>query len=343
MIFIKNTKIKKIVQYLITTIFLIVLVYFVFHDNYQEIIKSMRQVSIFELFILLGMGIGYFLLDAAAHYVIVVSQFPNFTFKQAIELIFLGIFANVSTSTAGTIPLQSYYLYQHGIKAGIGISIMILESAFHKIAVFIYSFSVFVIYNKWLKETIPNLMIYIYLGFIVCALFIIGMLLLCTWKRVQQLLLRFIQILPESDKWNQRKHTWTAQLEALYDVSKEILRNRMCCINVTILNLLKLSLNFTIPYICMLMLGITDLSYKKIQILAALMLLLIGVLPNVAGVGPTELSFIMLFTPFLGRINATSTLVLYRIADYFFPFVISVIMFLKVKKDMTKEFKEKEK
>lgn len=339
-IFIKSKKIKKIIQGLITAIFLIALIYFVFHHDYQEIIKSMSQISIFELLILLGMGIGYLLLDAASYRVMVAKQFPNFTFKQAIELTLLGVFANISTSTAGTIPLQSYYLYRHGIKAGTGISTMILKSAFHKISVFIYSFSVFVIHNKWLKETIPDLMIYIYLGFIVCALIIVGMLLLCTWKMVQQLLLRFILMLPNSDKWNQRKHAWTTNLEALYDVSKKILRNQMRCVNVIIINLLKLGWNFTIPYICMMMLGITDLSYRKVQILASLMFLLIGVLPNVAGVGPTELSFIMLFTPFIGRINASSALLLYRIADYFFPFVISVAMFLKVKKDMTKEFEE---
>lgn len=337
MIVIKSTKIKKFVQHLISAIFLITLIYFIFHDNYQEIIESMSHVSIFGLLILLGMGVGYLLLDAASYHVMVISQFPNFTFKQAMELTLLGVFANISTSTAGTIPLQSYYLYQHGIKAGTGISTMILESAFHKISVFIYSFFVFVIHNQWIKETISDLMVYIYLGFVVCALIIIGMLLLCTWKRIQQLLLKLIQMLPNTDKWNQRKHTWTTHLESLYDVSKIILRNRMCCINVTILNLLKLSWNFSIPYLCMMLLGITNLSFRETHILASLMFLLIGVLPNIAGVGPTELSFIMLFTPFIGRINASSVLVLYRIADYFFPFVISVAMFLKVKKDITKE------
>ena len=60
-----------------------------------------------------------------------------------------------------------------------------------------------------------------------------------------------MQMLPNSDKWNQRKHTWMSYLEALYDVSKKILRNWICCTNVTIVNLLKLSWNFSIPYVCM--------------------------------------------------------------------------------------------
>ena len=288
------------------------------------------------------MSIGYILLDAFSYYIMIIFQFPNLKFIQALKVILLGIFANVSTSTTGTIPIQSYFLYRQGIDLGTGIGTLLLECVFHKISVFIYSFLAFVFHNQWLKETIPELMKYIYLGFIVYAIFIIGMLLLCTWKRIQQLFLMFMQMLPNSDKWNQRKHTWTSYLEALYDVSKKILRNRICCINVTIVNLLKLSWNFSIPYVCMMMLGITDLSYEKTRILASLMLLLIGILPNVIGVGPTEASFIMLFTPFIGRINASSALVLYRIADYFFPFVISLAMFLNVKKDMTKELKEKE-
>lgn len=284
---------------------------------------------------------GYVLLDARATLRLIVPQFPTFTFKQAVELTLLGVFANISTSTAGTLPLQSYYLYQHGIQVGTGMSTMILEGAFHKLSIFIYSLLTVIFHHQWLKETIPQLMIYIYLGLIICALMTVGMLLLCTWKKIQHLLSYCIHMLPNTEKWQCRKQTWATNLETLYVDSKTILSDRMCCLNVIILNLVKLAWYFSIPYVCMIALGMANPTFQEAHILTCLMSLLIGVLPNIAGVGPTELSFIVLFTPFLGRSNASSCLVLYRVADYFFPFVLSMAVFLKIRKEMTKEFRTK--
>ena len=45
---------------------------------------------------------------------------------------------NIATSTAGTIPLQSYYLYQQGMQVGSGMGLMILQYVFHKTTVFLY-------------------------------------------------------------------------------------------------------------------------------------------------------------------------------------------------------------
>ena len=78
----------------------------------------------------------------------------------------------------------------------------------------------------------------------------------------------------------------------------------------------------------------------KSKLLASLMLLLSGVLPNVSGLGSVEIAFLFVFKGFLGEVNASSVLVLYRIASYFFPFVIGVIVFMACRKKIVPEKKE---
>lgn len=68
--------------------------------------------------------------------------------------------------------------------------------------------------------------------------------------------------------------------------------------------------------------------------MASIMLVIIGVLPNVAGMGPAEFAFLKLFTPYIGRVPATSSLVLYRAATYFFPVVISAGVTIKIQKKL---------
>ena len=328
-------KYRKIVLNLITITILLAILYLVFHKDYKAILDCVSNISLLNLLLLLAMGIGYQVLDAAVCFTLVHERLSSFQFKQAVEVTFLGVFGNIATSTAGTIPLQSYYLYQQGMQVGSGMGLMILQYVFHKTTVFLYAAFMILLQGQWLKSALPELVKYIYPGLIVCALIIVFLVLLCTWTTIQQLLLWIIGKFPNTGKWVNRKDTWENNLKVFYAESKEMLRNRTCCRNAIILNILKLFWLFIIPFLCMKSLNITGITWGRIQTVSAIMLLLIGVLPNVSGAGPAEFSFLLLYTPLIGRISAFSTLILYRVATYFFPFLLSIGVFLKIRK--TKE------
>lgn len=333
-------KYGKIVLNLVTIIILLTILYFVFRKDYQAILDCISNISVFSLLLLLGMGVGYQLLDAAVCFTLVHPRLPSFQFNQAVEVIYLGVFGNIATSTAGTIPLQSYYLYQQGMQVGSGMGIMILQYIFHKATVFLYAGAMVLLQGQWLKSAVPEFAKYIYPGLTICALIIIFLILLCTWTPVQQFLLWIIGKLPDTGKWNRRKAVWGSNLEILYAESKEMLRNCTCCRKAMILNFLKLFWLFMIPFLSMRALNISSMTFGKTQTLSAIMLLLIGVLPNVSGAGPAEFAFLLLFTPLIGRISAFSALILYRVATYFFPFLLSIGVFLKVRKNSPERFEK---
>ena len=77
-------------------------------------------------------------------------------------------------------------------------------------------------------------------------------------------------------------------------------------------------------------------GWGRIQALASVMLVIIGVLPSVAGMGPAEFAFLKLFTPYIGRVPASSSLVLYRTATWFFPVAISAGITIRIQKEMMK-------
>lgn len=325
-------KYKKIVLNVITIMILLIVLYLVFHKDFQAIRVCISNISVYSLLLLIGTGIVYQLLDAAVCFALIHPRLPSFQYKQAVEVIYLGVFGKVATSAAGTIPLQSYYLYRHGMKVGNGIGSMILQYVFHKAAVFLYAGFMVLLHGSWLKAAIPELTKYIYPGLAVCALIIVFLVLLCTWAPIQQLLLWLIGKLPDTDKWNRRKEAWTGNLEILYAESKEMLRDRACCRNVMLFNFLKLFWLFIIPYLCLKALGVSGLNFGNTQTVAAMMLLLMGVLPNVSDAGSAEIAFLLLFTPLVGRVSAFSALILYRVATYFFPFLLSIGVFLKIRK-----------
>ncbi len=329
-------KVKKIVLYIFRIFIVLALVMIVFRNDYREIFNCIKNVSITGLIILLVMEIIYLFLDSAACYLLIHSQFPFFKFRQALVVTFIGIFGNVATFSAGIIPMQSYYLYKYGIQVGNSVGMMNLKYIFHKLTIFIYA-GVMIFFNRvWIKSAVPELMKYIYIGFGVCAVIIEFLILICTLEPVQKLLMKLIEKLPDTSKWEKRKSVWISNLQALYKESKTILSNKICCINIVAVNLLKLFCLYTIPFVCIKMLNLPEIIFTEIQILSSVMLLITGVLPNIAGLGAAEFSFLLIFSNFMGRIEASSALVLYRTATYFFPFILSIFVVFNIKKIIAK-------
>lgn len=122
-----------------TLLLLFLLVIWVFRDHYQEILRNIQAVSIRELLLLLGMGLAYQMLESAVCFAMIRRRLPTFSYRQAVEVTFLGVFGNVSTLSVGSVPMQSYYLHHCGMMTGCGIGTMMLEYIFHKSSVLIYT------------------------------------------------------------------------------------------------------------------------------------------------------------------------------------------------------------
>lgn len=313
-------------------IFLPLLVFWVFRGHYQEILDNIRAVHGWELLLLLGLGTAYQLLESAAGLTLIRSQLPNFRFWQAVEVTFLGVFANVATFSAGIIPMQSYYLYRRGLTAGSGASIMTLEYTFHKSAILLYATVMLLLQGHWLAGENVGLARWLLLGYGVCAIIIAGLLFLCTWQRVQQLACLGIDRLPDTGPWKGRKLTWKRNLEALYDQSQRLLRDKKRLCRVLVWNSLKLFCLYLTLFLSLRMAGASALSLWRVQLLGGLMHIIVSALPNVAGMGPAELSFWLIFSRYIEYGQLSSALILYRTATFFVPFVLSVVVFLAIQR-----------
>ena len=62
----EKASLKKYLTAVLDILVLILLLYIVFHKHYREILENISSVSLPSLTLILGMGIAYWLLDAAA-------------------------------------------------------------------------------------------------------------------------------------------------------------------------------------------------------------------------------------------------------------------------------------
>lgn len=313
-------------------ILLPLLVFQVFRDSYREIWDNIRTIPAAGLLLLLGLGLTYQLLESAAGLTLIRSQLPDLSFRQAVEVTFLGVFANVATFSAGIIPLQSWYLYRRGLTAGSGAGTMTLEYTFHKCTILIYATAMVLLQGCWLTEQDAGLVRWLLPGYGVCALIITGLLLLCAWGRVQRLACWGIDRLPETGKWGVRKAAWKAELAALYTQSRRLLRDRERLARVLAWNSLKLFCLYLTLFLSLRMVGVSALSLWRVQLLGGLMHIIVSALPNIAGMGPAEVSFWLIFSRYMDHGRLSSALILYRTATFFVPFAFSVAVFLVIQR-----------
>ena len=60
--------------------------------------------------------------------------------------------------------------------------------------------------------------------------------------------------------------------------------------------------------------------------------LISNALPNVAGVGPVEFAFVLIFSHYMEYAQVSSALILFRVATFFFPFILSILVFLRAQR-----------
>lgn len=290
----------------LTLALIFVAIILVFRDVLPDIVKDLSTVPFWGVLLLLALGFAYEAMESVLCLVIIHHKKPDCTFIDALRVTFLGVFGNITTLGAGTLPMQSFYLYRRGLDAGSGLGIMASEYVLHKISVLIYATVALLLGGDWLEQSASGLARYLLIGYVIGALIVIALTLLYTWDKVLKLVLMLL-----------------------------VPSIRVKGIAVS---LVKLFVLYSIPYAALRLVGCTALNFAQAQLLASLMLLITSALPNVAGVGPMEFAFLLLFAPWADTAIASSALVLYRVATYFFPFLLSVIVFLREEKKSLKGF-----
>ena len=92
---------------------------------------------------------------------------------------------------------------------------------------------------------------------------------------------------------------------------------------VIALDTVKLFGLYTIPFMCLQAIDICQIPLLRALLLAALTHVISSAIPNVAGMGPYEVAFMLIFSNDLTAVDTSSALILYRLSTYFAPFLIS--------------------
>lgn len=308
-------------------LFVLAVLLAVFRESLPEIVGSLRLVPTSGTAALLLLGFLYEGMDAALCFALARER--SLSLPHAWRATMLGVFARVATFSAGTLPIQSHYLFRQGIDAGSALGLMGSVYILRKSAIVLYAALALLLGGGWLRTGAAALTPYIRIGCVLSVCVILALTLLYTCKPFLRVLLSLVDALPDTPQWTRRRESWRAALKALNEEAGQVLLRPTNSLRGIALGMGELFVLCSIPYLCLRLLGADGLRFAQVQLLSAVMLLITGALPNVAGMGSAEFAFLLVFSGYVGEVTAASALVLYRIATYFAPFLLGALVFLR--------------
>ena len=259
---------------------------YTFRDTAGPILEQLKETTPSVLAGICVMSGIYCLVEALITTVLAKQYNPDFRYQWGIENMFFCSFYRVATLGSGSGVAAIIYLNEHGVDYSKGFGMYMLQYAFHKISIAIYSAIFF--FLSW------NYM---------CGHF-------------------GAYTFNKKGKYDALEHQLREQCADLETASKYLLHKKKMVAGVVGLNLLKLCFWYGMPYL--LFAGDKNINMVETMAITALSVMLAAVIPAPAGIGSTEFVFTGLFAGIVGTGIAGSASLLYRFATFVFPFLIGV-------------------
>lgn len=329
--------IKLIVELAIIAVMFLIL-YFLFKDSYKDILKQLAQTNMFIFAGIVVLGNMYYLIDAILYSYLLRREGHPMSFRVCVAVAYMCVFFNVTTFGAGIKPAQVIYLHSKGINSGRGFAITAMPYVFHKTVIVVYALVMLALNNAFVVRNFSETFIYIYLGAALSIGIIVCMILMCALKSFHDLVLKVIDFIFRSERFEGMKTRLKRWAESLREGTKDIVKSPRAWINFSLMNILKMTCWYVIPMIAIYAAGgdMGGVSFGQALTVTALMQLIMGVIPTSGGVGSLEVVFSLLFAAVFGKVLAGSCMVLYRLSTYYIPFLVSIVIMLIVGRDIKK-------
>ena len=232
------------------------IVVFIFREHWAEISAALGQLTFWQGFLALAVGLSYPLLEGVVSWLIVRSRLPRFSLRHGIDNAWMGTFGNVVGLGAGSVPFQTWYLHRRGLDVGPGVGLMTLQYVFHKTAVLLYTTLLLLAGRPWLAAHSDGVLRYLPAAYAVVAGVIVGLIALCALPVVQRLARWLLHFLPDTGRWAERRADWLRQLDTLSTESRHLLADKARCAAILGVHLLKLFLLFCLPWMGLRFMGL---------------------------------------------------------------------------------------
>ena len=331
----KSSKTKIFLNVIMLIAILGVIIYVMDH-SFGEILTQLLKTSFKVALLVLILGIGYQLVEGRSIKAIASCFNNNFTIKDGFFTSCYVAFYRVISFGAGTLVSEVYFYKKKGLALSQGIGVTALHMIMYKTAVIFFALIGLCLQFSLFYEKAPKMIPFIILGIVVTLLINLVLLILSSSLKLQIVLIKWTNKHFKRPKLRDWVDQCNIQIYSLRETVQTITKDRSAIGRIFGWNLLKLVFWYTIPYFVLLE-NHPNVNFLLVFSFTSFAVILSGIIPTPAGIGPFEFVYLLLFKPLVGTVDAVSSLLLYRFASFVLPFLIGLVYVLVDKRRELKQ------
>ncbi len=321
----KTSRLKQGLVVILPLLLLLLALYLLFGQSWQSIWQQLQQIKGNWFALALALSGLYYVMDARSFQLVVRRLLPAFSWREALDLVAMGLFMNVTTFGAGIKPAQALYLRDRNADVGESLGVLMLPYVFHKMTIVLYGIFYFVLYHGFVSSHFSELVRYIYLGYALSVLICIFLVLIFVSARFHRECFELLEKIPAGARYHQMIAKAQVSTHGMRQQIKSALTNERLCLRMFGINMAKFFCWYSVAGAAFRAIGLSALpvSYGQCLAMAAMVQLLIGVIPMTGGLVSSEVVFVLLFSVIAGQVAAGSAMLVFRMATYYLPVLIS--------------------
>lgn len=339
-----NSKIKIFLNIGLLAVFIGILIY-VMDNSLSDIFAQLMETSWLVVALVILLGVVYQIVEGRSIKEIASYFKKDFTTKDGFFTSCYVAFYRVISFGTGTLLSEIYFYKKKGLAVSQGVGVTALHMIMYKVAVIFLSVVGLIFQFSLFYGNAPKMIPFILIGIGLTFAIIFSLLILSSSINLQIFLIKW------TNKYFKRKQlrAWVdkcnLQIYSLRETVLTITKDRSAAIRIFGWNVAKLLCWYVIPYVVLVQ-EHPDIDFLLVLSFTSFSVILSGVFPTPAGIGPFEFVYLLLFKPLVGTVDAVSSLLLYRFASFVLPFLIGFAFVLvqkrrEIKSDLDAVKKEK--
>lgn len=305
---------------------LIGIIVYTFRDSAGPILAQLKETTPAVIVGICVMTMVYHVLEGLITTILAKQYQPEFTWGMGITNALYCSFYRVATLGSGSGVAAIYYLNEHGVTYGQAFGLYMLQYAFHKISIALFSLLFFGLSWDYMCQHFSEYAGLLTAGYGITIAITLGLILFCCSAGFHKLLFRVLDFV--NGKMKNRFEPLLRQLREqcgmMEESSRHLLKRKAVVAEVVALTLVKLGFWYAIPYLVFRAENV--IALHEVMAVTSLSVMLAAVLPAPAGIGSTEFVFTSLFSEILETGDAGAAALLYRFGTFAFPFLVGAVV-----------------
>ena len=329
---------SRLLKYLITIIIIVglgtVSLYISIGDEVSSVADALLSVKPGYLIVMLLLMLGYYIIDGMIMQVISRQFYKDYSLKQGFVNNMVGIlFSDLTPSATGGQFAQIYVFHNQGISGTAASGILVMALISYQIVIIVYAAISMILQSDYIFAGGLGTWVIAAVGFGVNIAVTVFLFVGSNSKKLQNFLInRCIRLLATIHIIKDYKSTAKSLRSAFKEFRREakaLFANKKLFFTTLLLNALKLTLLYSIPYFSFLSVG-AELKLSRfpgLLALASAVTMFNTFMPIPGASGGSEGSYMLLYGH-LGRSFASSSMLIWRLVTFYMGLIMGIFIMI---------------